>query len=594
MVDSATGFTPEKELSQEQRFQKILFVLKKRGTVSVNELSSMFGVSKVTVRGDLGELERQGLVIRKYGGAALVPETPAATSDSGQAKLQRNMGAGVPGLESRAIARAAAQLVREGDVVFLDGSAESRLLAVLVAKMRNVVILTTSLAIAYKLSRSCDLPVYLSGGKVDPAGMTVSGASGNTVFSDFFITRAFFGAGGAASGTGFTDPSPEEAAVKRIVAQKAGEAIVLLLSSRWGSHSLAPFAALASVDVVVTDVDASAGMTETLRREGVRVLKSDRGGEDPDVYRTFAQYRSCARDAIPYAFSPGKGKRIAFANGNRSEPFCASVERSFLAQTALAGFSAEDILVLDNAYDPEDAVKNARSVIEWKADVFVDFNTDSRSNHLVGDLCRKSGLPVLSLEGQIPSAPFAGANNWRAGTLAGDFAAARICAKFGGFGNVDGVILLQLSTGGEAILLRTEGFAASLEAAFGEDAETKVIRLEGGNEYGSANSAMLSILGTLSSNGRYVLTSVNSESMQGALDALAGNGLWEAGRFVSVSHGCDELGTAQIQGGAVDGAVDYHPERYGAHIVPMACALMQGQPVPPYEYVDVAVAASSG
>ncbi len=593
-MDSGTGNASEKELTQEQRFQKILFVLKKRGTVSVNELAILFGVSKVTVRADLGGLERQGLVIRKYGGASLVPEKLGQSPDSAAPKSVHAGKADPPTLEARSIARAASSLVKEGDVVFLDGSPESRLLAGNIAKMRNVVVVTTSVAIAYKLACVSDLAVYLSGGKVDCATMTASGASGHPVFSDFFITRAFFGADGASPETGFTDSSPEESAVKRIVAGRAGETIVLMQSSRWGSHSLAPFAALSAVDIVVTDVNASAVMAEVLHREGIRIVKTERGRTENAGYPRFGEYYSCARDAIPYAFMPGKGRRIAFASGNRSEPFCISVERGFLSQAALAGFAPENILVLDNAYDPEVAAANAHRVLAWKADVLVEFNTDSRSNHIIGDLCREAGMQVLALEGQIPSAPYVGTNNWRAGTLAGDFAAGLVQSKFGGWDCVDKAILLQLSTGGESILLRTEGFAASLEAVFGEEAEGKIIRLEGGNEYGTANSAILSLLGKLDPSGRYVLTSVNAESMQGALDALCGNGIWDAGRFISVSHGCDELGIAQLRCKAVDGAVDYHPERYGAHIVPMACALMNGQPVPPYEYVDVDVMVSSG
>jgi DeoR family transcriptional regulator of aga operon len=588
-----SGSAPEKEFSQERRFQKILFVLKKRGSVSVNELAALFSVSKVTVRADLGELERQGLVVRKYGGASLVPESQESAPETHAPKQYRPGKAGPFPLEARSIAKAASALIRNGDVVFLDGSPESCLVAGYLAKRNDIVVVTTSVAIAYRLARFSGIAVYLSGGKVDCATMTASGTSGPQVFSDFFITRAFFGASGASPETGFTDSSPEEAAVKRIVAERAGETVLLMRSARWGSRSLAPFAALAAADVLVTDVNASAGMADVLHREGVRVVRAERGGTEKSGRSRFSEYYSCARDSIPYAYAPGKGRRIAFANGNASEPFCASVERGFLAQASLAGFAPDDILLLDNAYDPEKAVANAHRVAEWKADVLVEFDTDSLSSHIIGDLCRHARIPVLALEGQIPSAPYVGTNNWRAGTLAGDFAAELILSKFGGWEFVDRVFLLQLSSGGESILLRTEGFAASMEAAFGEDAEGKITRLEGGNEYGTSNSAILSLIGELDPAGRYILTSVNAESMQGALDALSGNGVWDPARFISVSHGCDELGIAQVRGGAVDGAIDYHPERYGAHILPVACALMDGQPVPPYEYVDVDVMASS-
>jgi len=584
-VDDSGLEAADRELTQEQRLQKTLFMLKKMGKVGVNDLSQLFGVSQVTIRADLTELERQGLVIRNYGGAMLPPKGDGRG-------FQEPEGVRPQSLEAQAIAKAAALLVDDGDVLFLDGRIECLLLADCIADKRGIVIVTTSLEIAYKLARNRDFPVYLAGGKVDPSTLTVSGALEGLISSKLHVTKAFFGATGASAETGFTDSSLEEAAAKRLVAANAGEVIVLLQSSHWGSLSLAAFATLPSVAIVVTDADAPVAMVDSLHFAGVRVSKAEGGGREASEYSRFMEYRRYAREGIPYAHAPGKGRRIAFANGKHSEHFCADVERGFLAQAALAGFSADHILVLDNDYNPERAVANARRVVEWNCDILVEFNTDARSSHVIADLCKESGIPILALEGQVPSAPYVGNNNWGAGILAGDFAAALIRDKFGGWDKVDRVFLFQLTTGDDSILLRTEGFAASLEAAFGEEAESKIVRLEGGNDYGLAHAAALSIAASLDPARRCVMTSVNVASMQGALDALCGERVWSADRFISLSHGCDELGLRQLKDGLVDGSVDYHPERYGVHIVPMACAIMEGRPVPPYEYVDIAVLAS--
>jgi DeoR family transcriptional regulator of aga operon len=578
-VDESALDVADKEMTQEQRHQKTLFMLKKHGTIAVNDLSRLFGVSQVTIRADLNELERQGLIIRKYGGAMLPPDASRRDRDDPSPAS----------LEARSIAKVAATLVEDGDVLFLDGRIECVLLADCVANRRDLVIVTTSLEIAYKLARTGDFPVYLAGGKVDSATLTVAGDLEDILGSKLRITKAFFGSSGASPETGFSDSSLDEANAKRLAVEKAGEVVVLFQSSRWGRLSLAPFAALASVDVVVTDVDAPAAMVESLHAAGVRVSRAEVGDREASGYARFGEYRAHARAGIPYAHSPGKGRRIAFANGKRSEPLCADVERGFLAQAALAGFPPDSVLVLDNDYDPERAVANARRVVEWRSDVLVEFNTDARSNHVVADLCKESGIPILALDCQVPAAPYVGNNNWGAGTLAGDYAASLIKDKFGGWDAVDLVLLFQLTTGGESIILRTEGFAASLEAAFGEAAERKIVRLEGGNDYGTAHAAALSFAAGLDPAGRYVMSTVNVASMQGAVDALASARVWSADRFISVSHGCDELGLRQLKAGLVDGAVAYHPERYGTHIVPMACALMEGLPVPPYEYVDIAV-----
>ena len=108
-----------------ERKDVILGEIKRRGRVSVPELSSLLGVSQVTVRRDLQRLEREGYVVKTYGGA--VSTDRVAFEFSFQKKLQRNIA------EKERIGRYAAGLVEEGEAIFLDNG-------------------TTTLQIAYNLS----------------------------------------------------------------------------------------------------------------------------------------------------------------------------------------------------------------------------------------------------------------------------------------------------------------------------------------------------------------------------------------------------------------------------------------------------------
>ena len=152
---------------QDHRLQKILFLLKKRGRVSVSELGVLFGVSQVTVRADLSELERQGLVMRKYGGAALVP---LASSDGAAGASAETAAAEAPArspdVESHAFARLAFGLIVRGDVVFLDSSEESGVLAELLKYSSEITVITTSLEYASLLAHRSGIVVYLIGGRV--------------------------------------------------------------------------------------------------------------------------------------------------------------------------------------------------------------------------------------------------------------------------------------------------------------------------------------------------------------------------------------------------------------------------------------------
>ncbi len=580
--------------NQDRRLQRILFLLKRREKVTVHELSVLFNVSLVTIRADLAELERLGLVLRNYGGASLIAE-------AGKTETSNGLGGSDPtvtgnelelqpaGADSHSIARMAVDLIEEGDSIFLDSSPESKLLASSLRDRKGFTVLTNSLEVALSLSRRGGLEVHIAGGRVSADGSL--GASGNTTwpFGTMGVTKAFISAWGATATDGFGERHRDEAEFKRMVLERADECYIFLRSSRWGARSLCSFAPLARAEAVLTDAGAGAAMLDALATRKIRVIKADAESRSDGAYAIFRSLSKNAAEGLPYQGAPGKGKRLAFANGKRDEPFSRSVEKSLLRNAALAGFMPENILVVDNQYHRDRAVENAREIVRWGADVVVEFNIDVKSNNKIADIFREAGIPAIAMEGAVPSAPFVGANNWRAGSLAGDFARSLVESKLGGWEAVDAVILVEMSSAGELVLLRTEAFAASLEAAFGEGAEERIVRVEGGNQYDIAHKAVEAVARTLDRNGRYVLTAVNAEAMLGAVDALSAAGVWSADRFASVVHGEESTVRAQLQDGIVDAAVLYHPERYGDAVIPAVCATLSGAAVPPYSYIDSSI-----
>jgi len=582
--------------NQDRRLQKILFLLKKRDKVTVHELSVLFSVSLVTIRADLAELERQGLVLRNYGGASLIAENgrlETSQPHGGNAPLAELPEAdGLPaGVDSHSIARLATDLIVEGDSIFLDSSPEAKLLASLIKDRRGFTVLTTSLEAALSLSRRGGLEVHVPGGRVSSDGSL--GGMGESVwpFGKMGVTKAFVSAWGATVQDGFGERHRDEADFKRMVLAHAGESYIFLRSSRWGARSLCSFAPLDEAEAVLTDAGAGASLLEAFSSRKVRVIRSDGEFKSTSAYASFRSYLRNASEGLPYQGAPGKGKRLAFANGKRDEPFSRSVEAGVLRNAALAGFAPGNILILDNQYNPERAVENAREIAKWGADVVVEFNTDVKSNNRIADIFREASIPAVAMEGSVPSAPFVGANNWRSGSLAGDYARALVESKLGGWDAVDAVILVEMSAAGELVLLRTEAFAASLEAAFGDGVEDRIVRVEGGNQYDIAHKAVEAVARSLDRNGRYVLTAVNAEAMLGAVDALSAAGVWSADRFASVVHGAESSVRAQLGDGIVDAAVLYHPERYGDSVIPAVCATLSGAAIPPYTYIDSSIIA---
>src|SRR5438874_1463158 len=108
------------EFGEHERQQEVLRLLDGAGRVSVQELATRFGVSLVTVRKDLEALERRRLLRRVRGGAV-----GASGIDDGVFEMRLRYRCA----QKRAIARAAAEFVRDDDAIALDGSTTCYFLA---------------------------------------------------------------------------------------------------------------------------------------------------------------------------------------------------------------------------------------------------------------------------------------------------------------------------------------------------------------------------------------------------------------------------------------------------------------------------------
>jgi ribose transport system substrate-binding protein len=304
------------------------------------------------------------------------------------------------------------------------------------------------------------------------------------------------------------------------------------------------------------------------------------------AYPLFEKYRESAMREESYADQPGKGKKLGFANIFGTLPFCISVEQNIIKQAKLAGFSESDMIIMDNQYDSVLGLKNADIMLSKSPDFFIEFQSDSKVNNIVAQKFGSAGIPLLAIDVPVPGAPFMGVNNWQAAVMAGKHAAKLIEEQWGGWDAVDMVVLLQMPAGGEVTMLRSEGFAAALVDAFGPEAEEKIVRTDGGmGQSEEAKAAMDDVLAAHPMPKKMVVTSINEQTMAGAIASLQSAGRWSAADTIIVTQGCDELGQSQIRDGSTDGSIAYFPEHYGEYVIPAVCAILEGQAVPPYIYV---------
>jgi DeoR/GlpR family transcriptional regulator of sugar metabolism len=234
------------------------------GRVTVAELSESLGVSAMTVRRDLELLEEQGLIRRVRGGAlarisnAYEPPYVGRTATHNDAK--------------RRIAKAALDLVIDGDTIVLDTGTTSLELAHALRGRKVITVVTAALRVAMELANEPDIRVVVAGGFLRPGELSLVGALAENVFSEFNCDTAFIGVGGVHPVKGITDYNPDDARIKRLAIGAAARKVLLADASKLGRAAFVNVATADEIDVLVTDAAADHPTVRALSDAGVTVI----------------------------------------------------------------------------------------------------------------------------------------------------------------------------------------------------------------------------------------------------------------------------------------------------------------------------------
>jgi DeoR family fructose operon transcriptional repressor len=254
-------------LADERRL-RILERLAQQRSVTVSELAEAFGASESTIRRDLDDLERQGLLRRTHGGAVAV-DAVASFEPSLQEKDVRYP------QEKQAIARAAAELVRPGDTVLLDAGTTTLQIARQLATLELTVV-TNSVPIAMELSSTPQARVHLMllGGDLRRTTGALVGPFAERMLADLHVDLLFLGANGLHADRGVTTPNPLEAAVKAAMIRSARRVAVVADHSKVGQVSLVKVCDWDEVDLLITDRPAPQ-LADVLAQHGVRLVAAE-------------------------------------------------------------------------------------------------------------------------------------------------------------------------------------------------------------------------------------------------------------------------------------------------------------------------------
>ena len=250
----------------EARRDRIVDLLREGAPVSVEFLAATLAASRETVRRDLAELARRGLIRKFHGGAAL-PE-PA-----GEGAFQTRM-AEHP-REKRAIARRAAALFGPGDTLFVDTGTTSVIFAEELARGAGLTVVTNCLTIAQLIGRSGNgNRAFLVGGEYRDEAAQTLGALAVEQIARFHAAHAVLTVG-AIDPAGVMDFDLGETEVARAMIARAQTITVIADSSKLGRRGLFEVCPLARVDRLVVDRPAEGELAAALQMAAVDVIVAE-------------------------------------------------------------------------------------------------------------------------------------------------------------------------------------------------------------------------------------------------------------------------------------------------------------------------------
>ncbi|MEZ8054984.1 DeoR/GlpR family DNA-binding transcription regulator [Vibrio atlanticus] len=239
-------------------------LVNEKGEVSVDELSAKFETSEVTIRKDLASLEKNGQLLRRYGGAISLPKEVVNEELCPQVSTRKI-----------SLAKAAADLIRDHNRIVIDSGSTAGALIQQLNSKRGLVVMTNSLHVANALNELESEPTLLmTGGTWDTHSDSFQGKVAESVLRAYDFDQLFIGADGIDLDRGTTTFN-ELVGLSKVMAEVSREVIVMVESEKVGRKIPNLELAWNHIDILITDTDLSKESQASIESHDVRVILTD-------------------------------------------------------------------------------------------------------------------------------------------------------------------------------------------------------------------------------------------------------------------------------------------------------------------------------
>jgi len=292
-------------------------------------------------------------------------------------------------------------------------------------------------------------------------------------------------------------------------------------------------------------------------------------------------YLAQTQEGLYRVVSRPRKARLGFGSQSADMPFSQDVEKSLRAAAASAGV---DLLVLDNHYDSKRALENADEFVRQRVDVAIEFQIDQHIAPIIADKIYGAGIPLIAVDIPHPHATFFGVDNYRVGFEAGECLAQY--AKAVWEKKVSWIVGLGIEEAGPLVQSRISGAFAGVRSRLPGVSDDKFVLLDGQGLRDKSYRLTADFLRLHPKDRGILIAAATDTSALGALQAVR-----EVKREKHVAiagQDCIEeaLQEMRLPKSPLIGSVSHEASTYGSKLIHLSLALLSGQTVPPYNYVE--------
>lgn len=249
---------------KETRIKKMMDYIIKNETASLKELSDYFGVSIFTVRRDVNQLVNEGVVKKKYGGVTVTQPNNKSLAYTSRAMVNQE--------DKQLIAKQAARLIQDGEIIYIDGGTTTSFMPAYV-QSQDITVVTNNIVVMNQLLNMPTIDLIFLGGSVRKETQSTCGISAIEQIKLINFDKAFISCTGISSSFDLTNYTAIDAELKKIAIRNSEQQYVLADQSKLRKASLVTFGHLSTITGLITAKQLLSGYKDYCQLHDVKCFE---------------------------------------------------------------------------------------------------------------------------------------------------------------------------------------------------------------------------------------------------------------------------------------------------------------------------------